>query len=103
MANDDPRRKRSGNNQQQASADATPAGAAELEEALTAKLGEIVPEPRKEEVTQVVHEVVASFQGPLPPPSILQGYDEIVPGRPIESSSWLKRSKGTDTLGNKGL
>jgi uncharacterized membrane protein len=55
--------------------------AAAFEELLKAKLGELVPEPKKQEVTRVVHEVVeASFHGPLPPPSILRGYDEIVPG-----------------------
>jgi uncharacterized membrane protein len=51
-----------------------------LEEVLTAKLGEIVPEPKKREVTRVVHEVFASLQGPLPHPSILHRYDEIAPG-----------------------
>jgi uncharacterized membrane protein len=51
-----------------------------LEEVLRAKLGEIVPETKKQEVTRVVHEVFASFHGPLPHPSILQGYDEISPG-----------------------
>jgi uncharacterized membrane protein len=52
----------------------------ELEQALSAKLGEIVPEPKKQEVTQVIREVVASFSGPLPPPAILREYDEISPG-----------------------
>jgi uncharacterized membrane protein len=51
-----------------------------LEELLKAKLSEFVPEPKKQEVTRVIHEVFASFQGPLPPPSILRGYDEISPG-----------------------
>lgn len=50
----------------------------ELEQALSAKLGEIVPEPKKQEVTQVIREVVAaSFSGP---PAILREYDEISPG-----------------------
>lgn len=51
-----------------------------LEDVLSAKLGEIVPEPKKQEVTRVVHEVFASFHGPLPHPSILRGYDEVSPG-----------------------
>lgn len=79
MANDEDERKKH-KNQRQTSADTAQPGSLELEEALSAKLGELSPEPTKEEVTQVVHEVVASFQGPLPPPSILRGYDEIVPG-----------------------
>jgi uncharacterized membrane protein len=51
-----------------------------LEELLRSKLSQFVPEPQKQEVTRVIHEVVASFQGPLPPPSILRGYDDIIPG-----------------------
>lgn len=53
---------------------------AELERALSAKLGEIVPEPKRQEVTRVVTEFVAAFHGPLPPPSIMREYDDVVPG-----------------------
>ncbi len=32
----------------------------------------------------------ASYEGPLPPPSYLRGYDEIVPGAAREIISWVK-------------
>ena len=37
--------------------------------------------PKKQEIKQIVSEVVAeSFSGPLPPPSMLSQYNQIVPG-----------------------
>jgi uncharacterized membrane protein len=80
----------------------------QLEQALRAKLGEIVPEPKKQEVTRVVHEVVASFAGPLPHPSILRGYDDVVPGaaeriiamaekEQTHRHSWEQRALTADT------
>jgi hypothetical protein len=81
----------------------TAAFEAALEEALKARLTELVPEPKKQEVTRVIHEVVASFHGPLPPPSILRGYDEISPGRPIGLFLWPKGSKHTGIPGNNVL
>jgi uncharacterized membrane protein len=77
--------------------------ATDFEEVLKARLSEIVPEPKKQEVTRVVHEVVAaSFQGPLPPPSILRGYDEITPGAAERIIAMAERSKPTGIPGNNG-
>ena len=40
-----------------------------------------VEEKEKEQVRQVVAEVIRSeFSGPIPPPSIIKGYEEILPG-----------------------
>ena len=40
-----------------------------------------VEEKEKEHVRQVVAEVIRSeFSGPIPPPSIIKGYEEILPG-----------------------
>jgi uncharacterized membrane protein len=71
----------------------TAAFEAALEEALKARLTELVPEPKKQEVTRVIHEVVASFHGPLPPPSILRGYDEISPGAADRIISMAEREQ----------
>lgn len=54
---------------------------AELEAELVGKLGEILPEDEAEKAVSVVHEVVASsFSGPLPPPSVLESYNDVSPG-----------------------
>jgi uncharacterized membrane protein len=58
-------------------------------------------------VTRVVREVVASFHGSLPPPSILRGYDQVSPGsaegiivmverEQAHRHSWEQRALGTD-------
>ena len=40
-----------------------------------------VEEKEKEQVRQVVAEVIRSeFSGPIPPPSIIKGYEEVLPG-----------------------
>jgi hypothetical protein len=73
-----------------------------LEELLRSKLSQIVPEPNKQEVTRVIHEVVASFQGPLPPPAILRGYDDFIPGAAERIIAMAERSKRTGIPGNNG-
>ena len=37
-------------------------------------------EEQREQVRQVVTSVMSEFSGPLPPPSIMKGYEDIVPG-----------------------
>jgi uncharacterized membrane protein len=80
-----------------------------LEEALSAKLAEIVPAPKKKEAARAVREVIASFQGPLPHPSILQRYDEISQGaadriimmaerEQVHRHSWEKRALNADVM-----
>lgn len=42
---------------------------------------EMIPEPHRQRAEAVVHEVsMAVFQGPMPPPTMLRGYEEITPG-----------------------
>ena len=42
---------------------------------------DVEAEREREEVRQVVSEVVRSeFSGPIPPPSIIKGYEEVLPG-----------------------
>lgn len=54
---------------------------AKLEEELASAIAEYIPELKREEALRVVHEVVAtSFRGPMPPPDMLRGYEDIVPG-----------------------
>ena len=36
-------------------------------------------EEQREQVRQVVTSVMSEFSGPLPPPSIMKGYEDIVP------------------------
>jgi hypothetical protein len=74
-----------------------------LKEVLRSKLSQFVPEPKKHEVTRVIHEVVASFQGPLPPPAILRGYEDIIPGVAERIIGWPKGSRPTGIPGSNGL
>lgn len=39
-----------------------------------------VKREEKEEVKRYVAEVIQEFSGPIPPPSIIRGYEEILPG-----------------------
>lgn len=41
---------------------------------------EIEDEKQVKQVKRVVTEVMSEFSGPMPPPSILKGYEEILPG-----------------------
>lgn len=52
-----------------------------LEAELAGKLGEVLSRDEAEKALTVVHEVVASsYSGPLPPPAVLERYNEIAPG-----------------------
>lgn len=41
---------------------------------------EVIDAKRNEEVKQVVAQVISEFSGPIPPPSIIRGYEDIMPG-----------------------
>lgn len=59
----------------------TTTGPLELEQELTTALAQVLPPREQEKATRIVHQVVsASFQGPLPPPSYLERYEQICPG-----------------------
>lgn len=51
----------------------------DLEEKLSDVL-ERVPQGQRQEIERIVHAVAAYYQGPLPPPSMLNGYEATLPG-----------------------